>query len=230
MKSFINLSVLTALLFFVFSCGDAPKGEEAKTGEAAPVQSEASAAIATEGATPMTIDLDSSKFSWKATKLMGGGHNGTFTLSAGNLFVKDNQIVAGKFTIDMNSLANLDIEDSGKKGKLEGHLKSDEFFNTGAHPTATFVITEAIPSTETDNKRQKITGNLTMKDITKSITLFVKVNPSENGLSASTGSFVIDRTEWDVKYGSGLIGTAKDQIINDKVQIDIYLVAAKSEG
>jgi len=230
MKSFNYLSVLGALLFFVFSCGDAPKGEEAQTGDAESTQSETSAAKAIEGAIPMTIDIGNSTFSWRATKLMGGGHNGTFTLSGGDLFLKDNQIVAGKFTIDMNSLANLDIENAGKKANLEGHLKSDEFFDTALHPTATFEITEAIPSTESQNQRQQITGNLTIKGITKSITVYVKVNPTDKGVTASTGSFVIDRTEWGVMYDSGLIGTAQDKIINDKVAIDIYITAVKSEG
>ncbi len=225
MKSFINLSILSTLLFFVLSCGNAPAGEEAKTGDAAPVQSEASDTKSTDGSTPMTVDVNNSTFSWKATKLMGGGHDGTFNLSAGNLLVKDNQIVGGKFTIDMNSLANTDIEKPEKKADLEGHLKSDDFFDVAAHPTATFEITEAKAS---NDGRQEITGNLTLKGITKSITFSAAVNPSESGLNANTGSFVIDRTEWDVKYGSGLIGTAQNRIINDKVGIEINLIATKN--
>lgn len=221
MKLFINLSLAGALLLFLSSCGDAPKGETATTGE----QTETMSSDATEGAKEYKVNIEESSIGWHATKLMGGGHKGTLNLSAGNLFVENGDVVGGSFFIDMNSLANTDLEDPNDKADLENHLKSGDFFNVESFPTAVFEITGTTPSAENTNKRQEITGNLRIKGITKSITFFALVKELENSVKISTGNFIIDRTEWGVKYGSGLIGTAKDRVINDKVAMSIELVA-----
>ncbi|KAA3622175.1 MAG: YceI family protein [Bacteroidetes bacterium] len=223
MKSIFNLSVLSILLFF-FACNNAPAGEEAPAGEA----QSTTTAKPTAGSEAFTVDPDASNVAWKATKLMGGGHNGAINISAGTVHVENGEVVAGSFTIDMNSIVDLDLEDLSMKSDLESHLKSGDFFDVANHPTATFEITEAVPSSENSNGRQSITGNLTIKGITKSISFYAKVAGSETGVSASTGSFVIDRTEWDVMFNSGALGTAKDKIINDKVALDITIVASRN--
>ncbi len=220
MKSILNLSVLSILLFF-FACNNAPAGEEATAGEAQTT----STAKPTGDSQALTVDTEASKVTWKATKLMGGGHNGSIDISSGTVHVENGDIVAGSFILDMNTIMDLDLEDLSMKSDLESHLKSGDFFDVANHPTATFVITEAVKSSENSNGRQTITGNLTIKGITKSISFFVKVAGTDTEITANTGSFVIDRTEWEVMYRSGTLGTAKDKIINDKVALDIMLVA-----
>lgn len=220
MKSLINLSFLS-VLFLIFSCNNAPQGEDAQTGEA---QTGAKAANI-EGAKAFQIDTQASKITWTGTKLIGGGHNGSIDLSSGTIYAREGEIVGGKFTIDMNTILDLDLVDLADKTEIEDHLKSEDFFNVGAFPTATFEITETVPASENKNGRQTITGNLTIKGIAQSITFFAKVTSSETAVFASTGSFVIDRTKWDVKHRSGAIGTAQDMVINDLMAIDITLVA-----
>jgi len=223
MKSILNFSVFSILLFCI-ACNNAPSGEVAQTGDAAPA---ASAAKPTAEAKAFTVDSQTSKISWKATKLMGGGHNGSITVSSGTVYVDNGDIVAGSFTIDMNSISVLDLE-LEDKADLETHLKSDDFFDVANFETAQFVITEATPGSASSNGRQSITGNLTIKGITKSVQFFSKLVGSEKTINAITGSFVIDRTEWGVKYRSGALGTAKDRIINDMVAIDLTLVATRN--
>ena len=220
MKSLINLSFLS-VLFLIFSCNNAPQGEDAQTGEA---QTGAKTANI-EGAKAFQLDTEASKIGWNGTKLIGGGHNGSIDLSSGTIYAREGVIVGGKFSIDMNSILDLDLVDLADKAELEEYLKGADFFNVGAFPTATFEITETVPASENKNGRQSITGNLTIKGITQSVTFFAKVSSSENAVCASTGSFVIDRTKWDIKHRSGTIGTAQDLIINDLVAIDITLVA-----
>ena len=224
MKSIINLSLLSFLLF-ALACNNAPAGEEAQTQDGAPI---AKAAEPAKGSLEFQVDGQTSKVAWKATKLMGGGHNGFIEISKGNVYVKDGDVVAGSFTLDMSSITNLDLENLEKKADLESHLKSDEFFDVANYPEATFVITEVTPSSQSNNGRQTITGNLTIKGITKTISFFAKVSGSDTYINASTGSFTIDRTQWDVMYGSDAIGTVKDNIINDKVALDITLVAKRN--
>lgn len=219
MKSILNLTALSILLF-CFSCNNAPSGE---TNQAEDTTTMAKPAKPSSGSTALNVDRERSKVTWQATKLMGGGHNGSINISSGTVHIENGGIVAGSFQLDMNSILDLDLEDLGMKNKLETHLKSDEFFDVANYPTAQFDITSVSTN---ENGRQNITGNLTIKGITQSIDFNAKVAGSETAIHASTGNFVIDRTQWDVKYGSGMIGTAKDKIINDKVALDITLVAS----
>ena len=227
MKSFFNLSILFAALFLVVACGEAPKGEKAETGEAI----EANAT--TETTTTTTTDakkyavvVNSSKLYWEGTKLMGGGHKGSANVQSGEILVKDNEIIGGSVVIDMNSIANSDIEDASKKADLEGHLKSDDFFDVANHPTATFEVVKAEVVAGKPNVTHNVTGNLTMKNITKSIIIPVSISMQGNEFAAKTASFTINRTEWEVKFHSGLVEKAKDRIINDEVGMQFNITAA----
>ncbi len=221
MKSILYFSLFSIMLFCM-ACNNAPSAEANQTGEATTL---ASAARPTAGSKAFTVDSQSSKIAWKATKLAGAGHDGSITIASGTVHVDNGDIVAGSFIIDMNSISVLDLKDPNDREDLETHLKGGDFFDVANHETAQFVITEALPKSANDNGRQSITGNLTIKGITRSIQFFTKLMTSGFSINASTGSFVIDRTEWDIKYRSGMLGTAKDKIINDKVALDITLVA-----
>lgn len=219
MKS-ITLFSLLALVFAMLACGG-PEGEKVTSGEA---QAEGPGTMA---AASYTVDAAASVINWEGSKLVGGGHTGTIKIKEGQLVVADNKIVGGKFAIDMASLANADLE-GDMKAKLEGHLKSDDFFAIETYPEANFVITSLEAVEGMADVSHKITGNLTMRDSTRSITIPAMVSMDGNSIKASSSSFVIDRTEWNVKYGSGSIaGIAQDNIINDNVGLKINLVATK---
>ena len=216
MKSFFNLSILFAALFLVVACGEAPKGEKAETGEAIDA-SATTETTATSDAKKYTVDASASKLYWEGTKLMGGGHKGSVNIQSGEILVKNNEVVGGSFTIDMQSITNTDLEDAEKKADLEGHLKSDDFFDVANHPTGTFEMVKAEVVAGKPNVTHNITGNLTMKDITKSITIPVSIAMQGNKFAAKTTNFTINRTEWGVKFHSGLVEKVKDRIINDEI-------------
>lgn len=218
MKSFFNLSILFAALFLVVACGEAPKGEKAETGEAIEVSATTETATATTAdAKKYTVDASNSKLYWEGTKLTGGGHNGSVSIQSGEILVKDNEIVGGSFIIDMQSIADLSLEDAGKKADLEGHLKSGDFFDVDNHPTGTFEVVKAEVVAGKPNVTHNVTGNLTMKNITKSIIIPVSIAMQGNKFAAKTVDFTINRTEWGVKFHSGLVEKVKDKIINDEV-------------
>lgn len=217
MTRFQKLSGFILLATFAVACGG-PQGEKAQTGDAQEV-------TATEGDVTMNVDVAASKVEWTGAKPTGQ-HNGTIAISEGSLMLTDGNVVGGKFTIDMNSIVDLDLTSAEDNGKLVGHLKSPDFFDSEKYPTAVFVITSVEALSGNADATHSITGNLTMKDATKSVTFPAKVSLEGNTLTATTPDFVIDRTQWNVQYGSKTIfNDLKDKFINDEIGLKITLSA-----
>ncbi len=217
MTRFQKLSGFFLLATFAVACGG-PQGEKAQTGDAQEV-------TADKGDVTMNVDVAASKVEWTGAKPTGQ-HNGTIAISEGSLMLTDGNIVGGKFTIDMNSIVDLDLTSAEDNGKLVGHLKSPDFFDSEKYPTAVFVITSVEVLSGNADATHKITGNLTMKDATKSVTFPAKVSLEGNTLTATTPDFVIDRTQWNVQYGSKTIfDNLKDKFINDEIGLKISLSA-----
>lgn len=216
----MNRFTLLSMLFlgiFLASCGG-PDGTKVASEDAQDVQGTTVASAA------YTVDLAASSITWTGTKL-GGAHTGNLSLSNGKIAVAEGKIVGGKFTIDMSSLTNTDL-DAEQGGNLVGHLKSADFFDVANFGTAEFQIASAQPTDE-EGITHQITGNLTLKGETRSITIPANVELSEDKLTATTPDFVIDRTEWGVVYGSSgsFADLAKDKVINDDVGLKLNLVA-----
>ncbi len=210
MNKTMTLFMILLVGMLVTSCQNAPKGVEATTKAAAAVKKALPAA--------KTFKVKAgSQVMWTGSKI-GGQHMGTLNITEGSVSTQAGKVTSGKFTIDMNSLTCTDLKAGEGKEKLEGHLKSADFFDTAKSPTATFVITEAGGG--------NITGNLTMKGITKSVTFPSAVIVSPQGVSVTTPDFSIDRTNWGIQYGSAtFIDGLKDKAINDKVGLKIVLQA-----
>lgn len=202
------------------SCGQTPEGEKVEAQE----KVETSSSENTSG-TSYSVDTDASKINWTGGKLVGNSHTGYINLKEGQLNVENGKLAGGKFVIDMNTITDTDIDNPEKRQDLEGHLKSDDFFNVGAHPTATFEIAKVEPATDKPGATHTITGNLTMKGITKSVTIPANISMEDGMLKASTPQFVIDRTQWEVMYGASALGVVKDNIIKDEVALIIDLKA-----
>jgi len=172
----------------------------------------------------LQVNTAQSTLTWNAKKV-GGEHYGTITLADGNLQVDGSKLAGGTFTIDMTSIVVKDITRPDSNKRLTDHLKSDDFFSVEKHPSATFTITKVAKlKAKTGEPNYNVTGNLTIKGITNPITFPATVNI--NGKSAeATALITVDRTKYDIKYRSGLIGTAADKIIEDTFTIDLKLVA-----
>ena len=166
------------------------------------------------------VDAAASQIVWKGYKVLGE-HTGTINVQKGSLNIQDGQLVGGSFAIDMTSIACTDL--SGEyKGKLEGHLKSDDFFGAATYPTATFVITSATPN---GVDRYKVTGNLTIKDITKEIKFIANLE-KEEGQVVAKADIQIDRSEFNVRYGSGsFFDSLDDKTIYDEFDLSVSIVA-----
>ncbi|HOM04758.1 MAG TPA: YceI family protein [Candidatus Kapabacteria bacterium] len=160
---------------------------------------------------------------WEGRKLFGG-HWGDVLIKSGNLEFKNNKLSGGSFVIDMNSIVVLDLDENGGKSKLEGHLRSDDFFSVDKYPTSEFVITNV---KDRKNNKYEITGDLTIKGITHSIKFPATINIKNNRLEARA-EFKIDRTKWDIRYGSGkFFDNLGDRMIRDDIIFKVKLIANK---
>ncbi len=217
----LNKTFPIALLILstLFSCKQAPEGEQLEAKEATRERTEQSA----PKEAGLKVNTQTSKILWEGTK-PGRSHTGTLKLQKGNLQVANGQISGGEFVIDMNSIENTD-QTGDDKSDLEAHLKSGDFFNTAQFPTASFLITKVEPLEGREDANYLITGNLTIKGITKSISIPAQVHFSEQAVEVVTPKFTIDRTQWDITYKSGIVGTAKDRIIHDQIGLQIKLQA-----
>lgn len=167
-----------------------------------------------------TVDTAASNIVWKGYKVTGS-HTGNVKIKNGSLQVQDGVLKGGSFEIDMTSITCTDLE-GDMAGKLVGHLKSDDFFGAANHPTAKFVITRALPQDSKGN--YKIIGNLTIKETTKEIKFFANVTTT--GKPTATGKITIDRSEFNVKYGSGsFFDGLGDKTIYDEFELDVKLVS-----
>lgn len=212
MKLLFRFSCLLLILgLSLTACKKAPKGVDAKT-------SAATNTAATANANDKMFTITDGQLQWTGTKV-GGQHSGTVKVSGGNVSASNGKISSGTVNIDMSSITVTDLKAGDGKEDLEGHLKNADFFNTGTHPTATFKVTSASGS----GSSTSITGDLTIKGITKSITVPANIAMAGDKISVVTPSFKINRTDWDVKYGSGLIGTAADKIIHDEIGLVLSL-------
>ncbi len=229
MKKYNCIYPAILLVLLLTRCANAPDAEKAKTTEAKEVTTATGAAL--------KIDTTESKIEWVATKV-SGYHTGTVNIKSGDLNVQDGKITGGNFVLDMESMVVSGPPGSDEKSnnKLLTHLKSNDFFEVSAHPIATFVITSVTPFSgtvqDTADKRQEsiskykvanpthtVSGNLTLKGITKNIEFPASIVVSENSVNA-LAKFNVDRRMWNVVYPG-----KPDDLIRNDIHLGISLKA-----
>ncbi|WGH74969.1 YceI family protein [Tenacibaculum tangerinum] len=160
---------------------------------------------------------------WTGSKPTGS-HNGVVSLEKGTLDIEDGNVKSGEFIIDMTSITCKDLEAGDGKEDLENHLKSGDFFDIEKFPRAKFEVT----SSEVKDGKVHVTGNLTLRDVTKSITIPATVTEADGMATFKSDVFSIDRTDFGVTYKSKKIDAAlKDKFINDLMDISFDIKAKK---
>ena len=177
-------------------------------------QEEAAVAVEATANNTVAVKAGESQVSWKGYKVTGQ-HEGTIALTEGSLSFADQVLTGGSLTVDMTSLVATDL-DGEMKGKLEGHLKSDDFFGTETHPTAQLVITQV--GVDAAGGYQ-VTGDLTIKGITQPVSF-----PMTVAANTATASLKIDRTLYDIRYGSNnFFENLGDKAINNEFDLEVTL-------
>lgn len=215
------ITLLVALSAFItFSCENNQSQNETVNVDSLSQQS-----TVADTATARTFQLDTanSSISWTGQKV-SGKHNGKIKFKDGQLTAKGGILTDGKMVIDMTSISNEDLTDSESNQKIIGHLKSDDFFAVNKYPTATFDVKRIDPGTD---DMQIVVGDLTIKDKTEEISIPAKINVKDKTVTAS-GKTSIDRTKWDIRYGSGkFFEGLGDKMIYDEIELEYDLKATE---
>jgi polyisoprenoid-binding protein YceI len=216
-----NLYLIFGLALILSACGNNKNAEKASTNNAVQV----------EEATGQKYLLvkDKSELHWRGTK-PAGQHIGTVDFAEGYLTLDGNKITGGSFTIDLNTIVNTDLENEDMNARLVGHLKSADFFDVSNFPYAKFEIASIEPfqsETESPNgfkASHLVSGNLSIKGITKNITFPVLINLSDDTVVAFSEEFSIDRTLWNVNFKSkSVFAEFKDDFIGDLINIKLKM-------
>jgi polyisoprenoid-binding protein YceI len=160
------------------------------------------------------IKTDKSSVTWKGYKVTGS-HEGEISIKSGYLSFDEGKLTGGEFTIDMTTIVNTDLEGE-YKGKLEGHLKSDDFLGVEEFPTAKLVFNKV---KNTGKNVYEVSGDLTIKDQTQAVTFNISIKGNN-----ATADLKIDRTKFGVKYRStSFYEDLKDKAIYDEFDLSSNL-------
>ncbi|ANF49753.1 polyisoprenoid-binding protein [Chryseobacterium glaciei] len=193
-----------------------------------PLTSESNEVATTKDGSQYTLDTLNSKVEWKGYKVFKSentSHFGTIKFESGDVTVKDGKLESGKFVADMNSLTSVDLKDDADQlGKLNGHLKSGDFFEVEKFPTASYEITKVTPAAEGDYNTL-LDGNLTIKGITKPTQFKANVSVKDGVVSVATEPKDIKREEFGVKFQA----PAENGVIKDEVTLQINVKALEKK-
>ncbi|PBJ10147.1 YceI family protein [Flavobacterium sp. ACN6] len=221
----LSVFTLAAVTLFLTSCGKKSSTETTTTEEQQ---------VAEKTGDVLPVNLETSKVDWKAFHKGGFAPRwGTLTLVSGEVSVEGEELTAGEFVIDMKSIkvdpASVTEKDK-KYSELEAHLKSGDFFDVEKNPTADFKITKVAaldPAAKgaIEGANKTVSGNLTLKGKALNVSFPAKVTIADGNASIQA-KFTVNRTDWDIKFGTTETDPAEWMISKD-IEIGIDVNAAK---
>ncbi|RLD58085.1 MAG: hypothetical protein DRJ05_08650 [Bacteroidetes bacterium] len=215
-KLIITTLVIGAILT---SCSN--NGKKAETKDAEKVET-----IKKETTITFKTVKDGSHVDWRATHLGGlKPRYGKVLIKKAKFLVNDNKLANAKVEMDMVSFTVESFPEGDEQiEQLTGHLKSADFFDVGKYPVSTFELTKTMDASGVYNST--ITGNLTIMDVTKSITFDANIIVSDNEVSIKSEDFSVNRTDWGLIYNvEGTAGVSTDYLISNDIgfTIDVTL-------
>jgi len=203
-----TMIVASAIAFGLFACSNANENAE-DTAEKSKVETVETNPVS------YNIDTETSVISWKGSMIGVYAHEGTLSVSSGSVTLKDGAVTEGNFTVDMNSMVTTDddaLYEMAPREKLIGHLQSPDFFATEEFPTGDFKVMSV--------SGDVITGELTLKGVTKEATInSVKVDETDGSFSA-TGNLVFNRQDFGISYEN----TMNDMVLSDDIELAISIL------
>lgn len=212
--SFLAVSSLIA------SCSGSSNGQKSI------VASDSVAASSIDSVQSVQIDFSASSVQWKGFK-PGGSHEGTLPVSDGKLDIRDGVLHGGYVVLRLDSLTVEDLSPEKGGNKLKEHLLSEDFFDAAKWPEVRFKLTNIPAEGVVLKDLTELKGNLTLKDVTKNITIplaSIVCDPKDATYAVSSKAFTINRADWNVRYGSKSFFTGLgDNFINDEIELSFLL-------
>ena len=160
---------------------------------------------------------------WSGNKPLIPGYEdaGTIMVENGVFEITDGAITDGEVVIDMTSIDVSSTGAGGGEARLENHLESDDFFSVATYPEATYQITG---TTMTADGQQALQGDMTVKGNTAAVLLPYTI-VEQDGELVFEGRATIDRTQFDVRFGSdSFFDNLGDNVISDTFDLEYELV------
>lgn len=193
------VTVLAAAL--LAGCSDPASDVHQATASAA----RSSGSGAAKSGKPYTITSDS-KLSFIGSKVTRS-HNGGFNQFHGTIYLGEDKTVTGaEISIDLDSIWT-------DTDRLTGHLKSPDFFDVANYPTATFTVTRV----ESSGPQHKVTGNLNLHGVTKSISFPATIQVSDAQVSVRA-EFAINRRDFNINYPGMPNDLIRDNVV---IKLDV---------
>jgi len=174
------------------------------------------------------VDVDKSIIGWTGRN-PNGSHTGTVRLSGGKVFIAGER-GEGAFSIDIHSIRNTDLAGDELQPVLIAHLNSDDFFFTRIFPTATFTVQgiERLEEPFVSSPNYIVTGSLELRGVKARLTFPATLVQMEDGLLVAEAHFDIDRTRWNVIYGSArFFQYLGKHLVFDLISLQVRVVAEK---
>ena len=216
-KNLFKIVAVLGVAFLVISCG-----------KDKPVTNEANEVLTQTDGVLYKVDTMNSRVEWKGYKVLKSDqttHFGTIRFESGDVTVKDGKLQSGKFVADINTLENVDLKgDEEMKVKLEGHLKSADFFEVEKFPTASYEITKVTEAKSGDYNTIR-DGNLTIKGITKPVQFKAHVTVQNENVSIATEPTDINREDYGLKFAISL----ENGLLNKEINLQVLIKAMESK-
>ncbi|GAM08608.1 molybdopterin biosynthesis protein MoeB [Geobacter sp. OR-1] len=176
------------------------------------------------------LDPSASVLEWTGRNF-NNRHYGRIPFRSGEIVISNGELLRGEMSLDMTGISNLDLQDEAYRQMLVRHLKSDDFFNVDRYPVAAIAITgwQPIAAATPGTPDHYVQAELTIKGITRPIAFPAAVAPQEDGSLKAHATFDIDRTKWNICYGSGkLFEKLGMHLVHDRIDIELFIVARNS--
>jgi polyisoprenoid-binding protein YceI len=164
----------------------------------------------------LTVNKTQSLIRWYGEELTGKTHFGNLSFKEGRIELQDGLIIGGNFVVNMTSLSVEDLS-GGAKGRLEGHLRSDDFFSVDKYPEATLKISQ---KAKVEGDVQKLYGELIIKGIKHAVDFSVILVDKKT----ATANLTFDRSKYNVRFRSGsFFENLGDKLILDDIRMEVSL-------
>ena len=164
----------------------------------------------------LTANQTQSQIRWYGEELTGKTHFGNLSFKEGQIELQDGLIIGGNFVVNMISLSVEDLS-GGAKARLEGHLRSDDFFSVDKYPEATLKITQ---KAKFEGDVQKLYGELTIKGIKHAVDFTIILGDKKTAIANLT----FDRSKYNVRFRSGsFFENLGDKLILDDIRMEVSL-------
>jgi len=175
------------------------------------------------------IDPAQSSVKWLGELETGAyNHHGTVKIKEGTVDLAGKSD-KGRIVFDLKTIESEDLKAKpDDKKKLEGHLKSDDFFGVDKHPEATLLI-KSLTQDPKEKTKYEAAADLTIKGKTNPVKLPVTI-VEKDGKVKVAGKFTINRVEWGVNYNSKSIFDIKtlgEKALKNDIAFDVDVVGLK---